>query len=262
MRRVTASDELPSIVWIEPSGRTASTTPMCSSQTIRSPGCGVPLPGRDRLARALGPGVDVVDAAEALARVAERDARLAGRPRREVRAPRPDAAAGRRLAVLRDARRVVGAGRLLGLADLLADEVDDRLPGGRAAGGARERLGRGERGRRHAGAEAGLRVLEGAHERRGRRRRGGRRRDGLGLQQRVELGDPGDRDFEGHRPQWSEATRGAFNVNRRAQGPPVQRSVPRWGYVGPSAGAKERPAGPGWPARACSCRPAAGSGAS
>ena len=27
--------------------------------------------------------------------------------------------------------------------------------------------------------------------------------------------------------------RPGFNANRRAQGPPVQRSVPRWGYVGP-----------------------------
>ena len=32
---------MPSIVLIRPSGPTDSTTPMCSSQTIRSPGCGV-----------------------------------------------------------------------------------------------------------------------------------------------------------------------------------------------------------------------------
>ena len=36
----TWSDELPSIVLIVPSAPTDSTTPMCSSQTIRSPGCG------------------------------------------------------------------------------------------------------------------------------------------------------------------------------------------------------------------------------
>src|SRR3954452_16365406 len=37
----TLSDELPSIVLIVPSVPTDSTTPMCSSQTIRSPGCGL-----------------------------------------------------------------------------------------------------------------------------------------------------------------------------------------------------------------------------
>src|SRR3954449_5110827 len=41
VRRDTWSDELPSMVWTEPSGSTDSTTPMCSSQTIRSPGCGL-----------------------------------------------------------------------------------------------------------------------------------------------------------------------------------------------------------------------------
>src|ERR671932_429542 len=39
-RRDTRSDELPSIVWMLPSGRTDSTMPMCSSQTMRSPGFG------------------------------------------------------------------------------------------------------------------------------------------------------------------------------------------------------------------------------
>ena len=40
VRRATWSDELPSIVLIVPSVPTDSTTPMCSSQTIRSPGWG------------------------------------------------------------------------------------------------------------------------------------------------------------------------------------------------------------------------------
>src|SRR5690349_13674802 len=40
VRRATESEELPSIVWTEPSGSTDSTTPMCSSQTMRSPGWG------------------------------------------------------------------------------------------------------------------------------------------------------------------------------------------------------------------------------
>ena len=41
MRRATLSEELPSIVLMLPSAPTDSTMPMCSSQTIRSPGCGV-----------------------------------------------------------------------------------------------------------------------------------------------------------------------------------------------------------------------------
>src|SRR6188768_2258322 len=40
----TLSDELPSIVLIVPSAPTDSTTPMCSSHTMRSPGCGVTPP--------------------------------------------------------------------------------------------------------------------------------------------------------------------------------------------------------------------------
>jgi hypothetical protein len=45
VRRLALSDELPSIVLIEPSAPTDSTMPMCSSQTIRSPGCGEPAAG-------------------------------------------------------------------------------------------------------------------------------------------------------------------------------------------------------------------------
>src|SRR3954454_25007103 len=52
---------------------------------------------RDRLAGLLGPGVHVVDAAEALSVVAQRHARLARGPRGEVRAPWADAGAGRGL---------------------------------------------------------------------------------------------------------------------------------------------------------------------
>ena len=130
--------------------------PMCSSQTIRSPGCGVLRAGGDRLAGALRPGPHVVDAAEALAGVAERRAGLAGGPGDEVRAPRADAGAGGGLAVLRDPRRVVGAGRLLGR----------RRPPGAArltiawpAGGAAGRRQRGRAGRRSAG-QAGARARE------------------------------------------------------------------------------------------------------
>jgi hypothetical protein len=59
--------------------------------------------GGHRLAGALGPGPDVVDAAEALTRVAERRAGLAGRPADEVRTPGADAGAGGGPAVLGDA---------------------------------------------------------------------------------------------------------------------------------------------------------------
>src|SRR3954468_16893558 len=103
---------------------------------------------RDRLAVLLGPGVDVVDAPEALAGVAQRDTRAAGGPGDEVGAPGPDARAGGGLAVLGDARGVVGARRLLGHADLVADGVEHGLAGRGAAAGAGGGRGgqRGERG--------------------------------------------------------------------------------------------------------------------
>src|SRR5438105_1725496 len=78
-------------------------------------------PVGDRPAGALRPRVERVDGSEALALLAERHAGLARGPGGEVRAPRADAAAGRRLAVLRDPRRVVGPRRLLGHADLALD---------------------------------------------------------------------------------------------------------------------------------------------
>src|SRR3954449_9048811 len=68
---------------------------------------------RGRAATALGPGVESVDGAEALAVVADRHARLPARPGREVGAPGPRAGSARgRRSVLGDARRVVRARRL------------------------------------------------------------------------------------------------------------------------------------------------------
>ena len=112
VRSETRSEELPSIVWIVPSPSTFLTTPMCPSQTIRSPGCGVTPPPVFGIAlpALLRPRVDVVHAAEALAVVAERHACLAGGPGSEVRAPRADAGAGGRLAVLGDARESLEPG--------------------------------------------------------------------------------------------------------------------------------------------------------
>src|SRR5437764_8591428 len=66
---------------------------------------------RGGAAGALRPVPHGADAAEALALLAQWDARLARRPRGEVRAPRAHARAGGGRAVLGDARRVVGARR-------------------------------------------------------------------------------------------------------------------------------------------------------
>ena len=164
----------------QPSAPTDSTMPMCSSQTIRSPGCGGALPARDRLAGALAPGPDVVDAAEALAGVADRHAGLAGGPGDEVGAPRADAGrAGGGLAELRDPRRVVGAGRLLGHADLGLGGGERGLAGGRAAGGGHRAAAVAPGGR----PAAWQRLREGgrASPARGRRRRRRRREQRLQL---------------------------------------------------------------------------------
>ena len=94
---------------------TDSTMPMWREpQTMRSPGCGGSA-GRERAAGALAPLLDGDRRAQALALLADRRAGLLGGPGDEVGAPRADAAAGGGLAVLGDARGVVGARRLLGL---------------------------------------------------------------------------------------------------------------------------------------------------
>src|SRR4051794_15670507 len=88
------------------------------------------LRGGGRAPGALGPGPDVVDAAEALAHVAQRRAALAGRPGGEVGAPGTGSGvAGGGLPVLRDARGVVGARRLLADADLGLGGREGGLPG-------------------------------------------------------------------------------------------------------------------------------------
>src|SRR5262249_29834131 len=156
---------------------------------------------RDRLAGLLRPGVHVVDAPEALAVVAERHARLAGGPRGEVGAPRTHARAGRRLAELRDARRVIRAGRLLLDADLLGEEVRDRLPGGGGLRRRRERRGR-----------TGALQLGGEARGGGRRLRGGRRGSGGdGVEHALQLSHAGEGDFEAHARSASAPRRAAFS---------------------------------------------------
>src|SRR4051794_20578301 len=95
---------------------------------LRGGGGGHPAAG------ALRPGGDVVDAAEALALVAERNTGLLAGPGGEVGAPRARAGgAGGGAAVHGDARGVVGPGRELGLADLALGGTDDRVAGARGA---------------------------------------------------------------------------------------------------------------------------------
>ena len=193
-RRATLSEELPSIVLMLPSAPTDSTMPMCSSHTIRSPGCGGRARGQ-RLAGALAPGHHVVDAAVALTAVADRHAGLAGGPGDEVGAPRAGpGCAGRGLAVLGDARRVVGAGRLLGdCRPRRRTAVEHRLAGGGAAG--LDGSGRG----------GGGGALEGGRERR-RRRRGRRGRHGLRRREhRLQLRDAAERGLQAHRGQAATA---------------------------------------------------------
>ena len=97
-RRYAAGDlfeELPSMVWMRPSGRTDSTMPMWRpSQTMRSPGCGCWPAGTARPVRCAQSQV-AATRAEALALLAERRAGLLGGPGDEVVAPRADAAARR-----------------------------------------------------------------------------------------------------------------------------------------------------------------------
>ena len=134
VRRVTALEELPSIVWILPSGSTDSTMPMCvAPQTIRSPACGgVPeAAGFQRPVRC-AQSATRADRAEALAGLADRGARALRGPGDEVGTPRADAGAGRGGPVVGDPRRVVGAGRLLGLTDLALGERQRALAGGGA----------------------------------------------------------------------------------------------------------------------------------
>src|SRR4051812_401340 len=155
---------------------------------------------RNRLPGLLRPGVHVVDAAEALTAVTQRDARLARGPRGEVRAPRANPRAGRGLAKLCDAGRVVGAGRLLLDTDFLRDEVDDGLPrargrlyGGRAGQGSRPRVLK--RGREACGRLRGCGAGGGGH---------GRGGSCGGGEQRLQLCDPGEGDVIAHA--WSAST--------------------------------------------------------
>src|SRR3954453_15885379 len=116
--------------------------------------------GRTRAPAALGPGVERVYGAEALAVVADRHPGLPARPRREVSAPRAGAGGPRRgRAVLGDSRRVVRAGRLLGLPHLAGRRGDDRGSGSRAARDGSDRTGGADGARAH-------RVREHARERR------------------------------------------------------------------------------------------------
>src|SRR4051794_24105169 len=157
--------------------------------------------------------------------VADGHAGAAGEPRREVGAPRARAGrAGGGAAVLGDARRVVGARRLLGLADL-GLRHRDHARGGRAAGrgGGRGDGARGGGACRGGGAGGGRAGDRGGAQHlrevvaRRRRRRGGRRgrRGGGGGggpdEQRVELRDPGHGGVETHSSTYIGTSGGSFN---------------------------------------------------
>ena len=134
----TRSEELPSIVWMLPSAPTDSTMPMCSSQTIRSPGCGRgrcrrgspcqragPRPTRRRRGRSPGPR--------------RRSARRpGGRPRRRSRRTtgrRPEPAVAWRYCAMRG--ESLEPGGCSATPTSARASVDHRLAGGRAAGAGR-----------------------------------------------------------------------------------------------------------------------------
>src|SRR4051794_22925372 len=104
------------MVLMVPSAPTDFTMPMCSPQTIRSPGLGRPEPAGT--ARCACWAQDHTASTEPKPWiVAQRLAGLTRHPRHEVGAPRAHAGVARGgAAVLGDAGRVVRAGRGLGLA--------------------------------------------------------------------------------------------------------------------------------------------------
>ena len=180
-----------------PSAPTDSTMPMCSSQTIRSPGCGWSLPAGIALPARWPQAHHVVDAAEALAGCRRSARRPRGRPRRRSRrttgpGPGAPAVAWRNW---RDARRVVRAGRLLGR----------RRP--RRAHGGEHRLAGGSAARRDAVRPRWWRSRPGGRTRTRSARGGGRRgRHGLRRREhRLQLRDAGERGVQAHRDQAATA---------------------------------------------------------
>src|SRR3954447_8306769 len=220
--------------------------------------------GRIRTAGALRPGIERIDGTEALALVANRGAGLARCPGDEVGAPRSRArVAGRGSAVLRDPRRVVGTGRLLGLTHLARGGGHD----------ARAHAVAGDGGHRSRGGGGGgsHRALKSRREgRTGRRSGWSRLRRGEGAVERL---DPSQDGFETHHRVVGKVLRTLRDSRLGIGDWRLVTGILRFSnllspipylLVGPFVieATTGRCSAAGWPARACSCRPAAGSGPS
>ena len=263
-RRLTWSDELPSTVWMRAVRQDALDDPdvlVPDDQVagLRRPGrgrhapCRRAAPTRRRRRRGRSPGPGRRAGRRPRGRPRRRSTRTTGR-RRSRRWPGGTA---------RSAGESLEPGGCSADADLGAGEVERAWPAGVPPGArppARRRAARAPRGCSEAATCAGWSAPLSRTDA-GGGRRAGRAAGSAACSSAMRASDVG----KGHRPRRSAATRARPLTRRAARRPP--RSDPFLGRGNvlprcPTAGAKERSAGPGWPARACSCRPAAGCRAS